>query len=117
MLVAVLGRHAGVALGSSDVFVNVAGGVRIDEPAADLAVAVAVVSAHRGVTLRSGFGCFGEIGLTGRLRAVGQTERRQAEAAKLGIPEAVAAGWDGGRAGNEASAGRNGAAALQAVFA
>ena len=68
---------------------NVAGGVRIDEPAAELAVAVAVVSAHRGVTLRSGFGCFGEIGLTGRLRAVGQTERRQEEAAKLGIRELV----------------------------
>ena len=48
MILAVLGRHAGVALGSSDVFVNVAGGVRIDEPAADLAVAVAIVSALRG---------------------------------------------------------------------
>ena len=48
MLAAVLGRHAGIALGSSDVFVNVAGGVRVDEPAADLAVALAIVSSHRG---------------------------------------------------------------------
>src|SRR5207342_2276643 len=66
MLMAVLGRHAGVALGSSDVFVNVAGGVRVDEPAADLAVAVAVVSAHRGEALPARLAGFGEIGLTGR---------------------------------------------------
>ena len=75
MIVAVLGRHAGVALGSSDVFVNVAGGVRIDEPAADLAVAIAIVSAHRGVAPRAGLACFGELALTGAVRAVGQTER------------------------------------------
>ena len=117
MLVAVLGRHAGVALGSSDVFVNVAGGVRIDEPAADLAVAVAVVSAHRGVTLRSGFGCFGEIGLTGRLRAVGQTERRQEEAAKLGIRELVVPEGTEAVRGMKLRQAETVEAALQAVFA
>jgi DNA repair protein RadA/Sms len=90
MILAVLGRHAGVALGASDVFVNVAGGIRIDEPAADLAVAVAVVSAHRGVAPRAGLACFGEIGLTGRVRAVGQAERRLREAAKLGSTVALA---------------------------
>jgi DNA repair protein RadA/Sms len=90
MIVAVLGRHAGVALGASDIFVNVAGGVRVDEPAADLAVAIAIVSAHRGVPPRDGLACFGEIGLTGGVRVVGQAERRLREAAKLGSREALA---------------------------
>jgi DNA repair protein RadA/Sms len=90
MILAVLGRHAGIALGASDVFVNVAGGIRVDEPAADLAVAVAVVSAHRGVAPRLGLACFGELGLTGRVRAVGQAERRVREAAKLGSTVALA---------------------------
>jgi DNA repair protein RadA/Sms len=90
MLLAVLGRHAGIALGSSDVFVNVAGGVRVDEPAADLAVALAVVSSHRGRPAAERLACFGEIGLTGRLRPVGHAALRLAEAAKLGVSEVVA---------------------------
>ena len=90
MIVAVLGRHAGIALGSSDVFVNVAGGVRIDEPAADLAVAVAIVSAFRGQPPEQRLACFGELGLTGRVRAVGQTDARLAEARKLGVTVVVA---------------------------
>jgi DNA repair protein RadA/Sms len=89
MIVAVLGRHAGVSLGQSDVFVNVAGGVRIDEPGADLAVALAIASAARGAPLRRGVACLGEIGLTGRLRAVSQLERRLAECEKLGLAEAI----------------------------
>jgi DNA repair protein RadA/Sms len=89
MLVAVLGRHAGVPLAQADVFVNVAGGVRIDEPGADLAVALAIASAARGVAVRGGVVCLGEIGLTGRLRPVGQTERRLAECEKLGFAEAI----------------------------
>ena len=89
MIVAVLGRHAGVALASSDVFVNVAGGVRIEEPGADLAVALAIASAARGVPVREGFAAFGEIGLTGRLRQASQSERRLEECAKLGIATAV----------------------------
>ena len=87
MIVAVLGRHAGVALASSDVFVNVAGGVRIEEPGADLAVALAIASAARGVPVREGFAAFGEIGLTGRLRQASQSERRLEECAKLGIAD------------------------------
>jgi DNA repair protein RadA/Sms len=89
MIVAVLGRHAGVALGQADVFVNVAGGVRIDEPGADLGVALAIASAARGAPVKHGVACFGEVGLTGRLRPVSQAERRLAECAKLGFTEAL----------------------------
>ncbi len=89
MIVAVLGRHARIALGASDVFVNVAGGVRIDEPGADLAVALAIASAARGVPVREGHAAFGEIGLTGRLRAAAQAERRLEECAKLGLAAVI----------------------------
>ena len=92
MIVAVLGRHAGTSLGQADVFVNVAGGVRIDEPGADLAVAVAIASAARGAPVRRGVACLGEIGLTGRLRPVAQMERRLTECSKLGFAEAVVPG-------------------------
>src|ERR687892_894783 len=88
MIVAVLGRHAAVPLGQADVFVNVAGGVRIDEPGADLGVALAIASAARRKRVRSGVACFGEVGLTGRLRPAAQAERRLAECAKPGIAEA-----------------------------
>jgi DNA repair protein RadA/Sms len=90
MIVAVLSRHAGVALGQADVFVNVAGGVRIDEPGADLAVALAIASAARGAPARSGLAAFGEIGLTGRLRSATQAERRLQECAKLGLRAVLA---------------------------
>jgi DNA repair protein RadA/Sms len=90
MIVAVLGRHARVALGSADVFVNVAGGVRIDEPGADLGVALAIASAARGVPTRESLAAFGEIGLTGRLRTAAQAERRLEECAKLGLSAVVA---------------------------
>jgi len=90
MIVAVLGRHAGVPLGAADVFVNVAGGGRIDEPGADLAVALAIASAARSVPLREGVASFGELGLTGRLREAAQAERRLAECTKLGVVTVVA---------------------------
>jgi len=90
MIVAVLGRHARLALGQADVFVNVAGGVRIDEPGADLAVALAIASAARGVPVRIGLAAFGEIGLTGRLRVATQAERRLDECAKLGLDAVLA---------------------------
>ena len=89
MVLAVLARHGGPSLASADVFVNVAGGVRVDEPGADLAVAMALASAHRGVTLADPEGrplaCFGEVGLTGELRFVTHPERRVAEALKFGL--------------------------------
>ncbi|MBA3433784.1 MAG: DNA repair protein RadA, partial [Actinobacteria bacterium] len=90
MIVAVLGRHAGLALGSADVFVNVAGGVRIEEPGADLAVALAIASAGRGVPALASSATFGEIGLTGRLRGASQPDRRIDECAKLGIETVIA---------------------------
>jgi DNA repair protein RadA/Sms len=89
MIVAVLSRHARVALGAADVFVNVAGGVRIDEPGADLAVALAIASAAKGVPVRESTAAFGELGLTGRLRPAVQAERRLAECAKLGLRAAI----------------------------
>lgn len=85
MIVAVLARHARLALGSADVFVNVAGGVRIDEPGADLAVALAIASAAKGAAVKEGLAAFGELGLTGKLRAAAQAERRLEECAKLGF--------------------------------
>ena len=90
MIVAVLARHAGLPLGSADVFVNVAGGVRIDEPGADLAVALAIASAARRVPVKTAVAAFGEIGLTGRLRPAAQAERRLEECAKLGLSSVVA---------------------------
>jgi DNA repair protein RadA/Sms len=90
MIVAVLGRHARVALGSADVFVNVAGGVRIDEPGADLGIALAIASAAKGAPTYEGLAAFGEIGLTGRLRPAAQAERRLEECAKLGLKIVVA---------------------------
>jgi DNA repair protein RadA/Sms len=90
MIVAVLSRHAGLSLGSADVFVNVAGGVRIDEPGADLAIALAIASAARNSPVREGLAAFGEIGLTGRLRPAAQSERRLEECAKLGVAAVVA---------------------------
>ncbi len=89
MILAVLARHGGVQVGGADVFVNVAGGVRVDEPGADLAIALAIASAHRGEPLSDGTGkplaCFGEVGLTGELRYVAHAERRVAEARKFGL--------------------------------
>ncbi len=89
LVIAVLARHGGPALGTHDVFVNVAGGIRVDEPGADLAVALALVSAHRGEPLRGAegkpFACFGELGLTGELRYVAHADRRAAEATKFGL--------------------------------
>jgi DNA repair protein RadA/Sms len=92
LVLAVLGRQAGVAVGSADVFVSVAGGVRVDEPGADLAVALAIVSAARGATLGDGvkpLAAFGEIGLTGEVRHVAHPDRRLAEARKFGLDSVV----------------------------
>jgi DNA repair protein RadA/Sms len=90
MIVAVLTRHAGVSLGQADVFVNVAGGLRIDEPGADLAIGLAIASAAKGTPVRPATAAFGEIGLTGRLRPAAQSERRLEECAKLGLRAVVA---------------------------
>ena len=89
MLLAVLHRHAGVATGDQDVFVNAVGGVRITEPAADLAVLLAIQSSLRGRALPKGFIAFGEIGLAGEVRPAPRGQERLKEAAKLGFSVAV----------------------------
>ena len=89
MLLAVLHRHAGVACADQDVFVNAVGGVRISEPAADLAVLMAIQSSLRGKPLPRGFIAFGEVGLAGEVRPAPRGQERLKEAAKLGFSVAV----------------------------
>ncbi len=89
MLLAVLHRHAGVATSDQDVFVNAVGGVRISEPAADLAVLLAIQSSLRGRPLPRGFLAFGEVGLAGEVRPAPRGQERLKEAAKLGFSVAV----------------------------
>jgi DNA repair protein RadA/Sms len=85
MLCAVLSRRAGLALQDQDVYVNVTGGVRVDEPAADLGVALAIASAMRDRPVGKGTACFGEVGLTGDVRYVSGAPRRSSEMAKMGF--------------------------------
>jgi DNA repair protein RadA/Sms len=85
MLCAVLSRRAGLALQDQDVYVNVTGGVRVEEPAADLGVALAVASAMRDRPVGKGTACFGEVGLTGDVRYVSGAQRRTSEMAKMGF--------------------------------
>ena len=89
LLLAVLHRHAGVACMDQDVFVNAVGGVRITEPAADLAVMLAITSSLRGKALPKGFIAFGEVGLAGEVRPAPRGQERLKEAAKLGFSVAV----------------------------
>ncbi len=99
LVLAILGRHGRIGTGGSDVFVNVVGGVRVDEPGCDLAVALAVASASRGVPLKgSPRACFGELGLTGEIRWVGHPERRLQEAAKHGLSGVIAPSDSGAQA-------------------
>jgi DNA repair protein RadA/Sms len=89
MILAVLETRCGLVFGNTDVYLNVAGGLRISEPAADLAVAAALVSSLTDQPTPAGSVIFGEIGLSGEIRAVGQTEARLKEAAKLGFSRAL----------------------------
>ena len=90
-MLAVLGAPRRHRRRHRDVFVNVVGGVRVDEPGADLAVALAVASAARGAAgrRRAPLACFGEVGLTGELRTVAHPDRRAQEAAKFGLRTVV----------------------------
>jgi DNA repair protein RadA/Sms len=90
MLLAVLEKRAGLHLASEDVYVNVVGGIRVDEPAADLAIVTAVVSSFLGKTLPFQSIVFGEVGLAGEIRASSRPEARIREAMKLGFLEAFA---------------------------
>jgi DNA repair protein RadA/Sms len=89
MMLAVLHRHAGIAAFDQDVFVNAVGGVRISEPAADLAVMLAIHSSLRGRPLPRGFVAFGEVGLAGEVRPAPRGQERLKEAAKLGFSVAL----------------------------
>ncbi|MBU4277122.1 MAG: DNA repair protein RadA [Proteobacteria bacterium] len=91
MLAAVLAIHAGLDLGGHDVFVNVTGGVRLSEPAADLAVTAAIASSLANRPLPAKTVCFGEVGLTGELRAVGRSAARMAEALRQGFDQVLTA--------------------------
>jgi DNA repair protein RadA/Sms len=103
LVLAILGRHGRVGTGGADVFVNIVGGMRVDEPGVDLAVALAVASASRGVAIEvsnpphrsTPRACFGELGLTGELRWVGHPERRLEEAAKHGLQGTIAPAGSG----------------------
>jgi DNA repair protein RadA/Sms len=94
MILAVLEARCGVSLAGRDVYLNVAGGLRIQEPAADLAVAAALLSSLYGMPLDEGAVWFGEVSLSGALRPVAQTAARLKEAAKLGFSRAVVAAAD-----------------------
>ncbi len=89
MVLAVLDVRCGLALGTRDIYLNVAGGLRITEPAADLAVAAALVSAATDVPVAADMVVFGEVGLSGEVRSVAQGETRLKEAAKLGFTQAM----------------------------
>jgi DNA repair protein RadA/Sms len=92
LLVAVLSKRVGLRLFDQDVFVNVVGGLRINEPAADLAVALAIASSFQNVALPSDLAAVGEVGLSGELRAVSQLSRRLHEASKLGFSRCLVPG-------------------------
>jgi DNA repair protein RadA/Sms len=89
MLIAVLAARGGIDLGQFDVYVNIVGGLKLKDPSIDLAVLLAIASARRDVPFRDTV-VWGEVGLGGEIRPVPSTDRRLAEAAKLGIKKAVA---------------------------
>ena len=101
MVMAVLEARCGLAFAGNDVYLNVAGGLRITEPAADLAVAGALVSALSGLPMPENLVSFGEVGLSGEVRAVSQREQRLKEAAKLGFTTALVPPRRGRRDGGE----------------
>lgn len=100
LLVAVLQKRGGVSLGSQDIFTNVVGGLRLDEPAVDLAIAVAVASSAKEMAVDAQTVTIGEIGLSGELRSVGQIDRRLNEAKRLGFRRAIVPASMGGRSGD-----------------
>src|SRR6266571_2598659 len=118
MLIAVLEKRASITLGQSDVFVNVAGGIRITEPAADLGLALSIHSNTSDRPLPDGLVVIGELGLTGEVRRVGQLERRLHEAARHGLTRAlIPAGARAGRpSGLDIVEVRSVAEAVSAVF-
>ena len=103
LLLAVLEKRAGLNLLGEDVFINVAGGMTVDEPAADLAVVAAVASSLRNRPIRQGTAVFGEVGLAGEVRGAPQAALRLREAAQMGFTRCIVP--DGNIARDEAPAG------------
>ncbi len=89
LLMAVLEKRAGVPLSSCDAYVNIAGGIRMNEPAIDLGIVLAIVSSYREVAIPESLICFGEVGLSGEVRAVSMAAQRVQEAKKLGFGECM----------------------------
>jgi DNA repair protein RadA/Sms len=89
LITAVLSRRLGLRLSNQDIIVNVTGGIQIDEPAADLAIALAIASSFKDQPVNAEMAAVGEVGLSGEIRAVSQLERRLAEAARLGFKKCL----------------------------
>lgn len=89
LLMAVMEKRLGLRLGECDAYINIAGGMRIHEPALDLAIVAAILSSYRNLALSEGSICFGEVGLVGEVRAVSTAEKRVQEAAKLGFKRCI----------------------------
>lgn len=89
LLMAVIEKRLGIRLGDCDAYINVAGGMRINEPALDLGIVAAILSSYRNLAMDSGTICFGEVGLVGEVRAVNMAEQRVLEAAKLGFRRCI----------------------------
>ena len=99
MLVAVLHKRIGMNIGDSDVFVNITGGVRVDEPGIDLGIVIAIISNHRDMTIDPYTVLIGEVGLGGEVRPVAHIDKRLREAAKLGFQTSNPAGNESQRIG------------------
>jgi len=97
LLVAVLDKRLGLHLGGMDIYVNVVGGLKIDEPAIDMGIAAAIASSFKNRTIEAGTFTFGEVGLSGEMRAISQAETRIKEAAKLGFKKGVVPANNTGR--------------------
>ena len=89
LLMAVLEKRAGVPLSSCDAYINIAGGIRMNEPAIDLGLVLAIVSSYKEIPIRDKTICFGEVGLSGEVRAVNMVQQRIQEAKKLGFEECI----------------------------
>ncbi len=98
LLVAMLERRTKLNLADQDIYINIVGGMRITEPAADLAICMAIGSAAKGLQLRSNAVVFGEVGLSGEVRHVPHADKRLAEAKKLGFEAAIGPAWQSGKA-------------------
>jgi DNA repair protein RadA/Sms len=94
MICAVLEKHCKVSFGNKDVYLNVMGGLRVNEPAGDLAVLLAILSSYLNIPLPTSFVAFGEIGLSGEIRNVHHTQKRINEARKLGCKGIISASVD-----------------------